>query len=294
MSEKKDEQLEKEDSKKYSIKNWLLLPNLSLFLFGLIIVAGFLIYSSVANSKLVLNELTEYMMEQVSEDISQSLATAEQLNQINHDMFKAGNLKIESQEEREVHFSNILNSYPRAAMTYIGLEDGSFYGARRNLDDKRFVIRNDDSTGGASYYYSIDELGIGKKLEEKHEDFDPRTRPWYKLAAEIGEPCYSPIYMHFVFQEPTITAASPVYDDEGQLVGVFGVNYLLSWLDNLLENLLLGENGIIYIVDQEDNLISSSIDMDIYRLEEDKSTLININKIDNEYISSAIIKTSFY
>ena len=251
MADKEEEQLEKEDSKKYSIKSWLLWPNLSLFLLGLIIVGGFLIYSSVTNSKLILNELSEHMIEHVNEDVSESLAIAEQLNQINHDMFKAGNLKIESQDEREVHFSNILKSYPRAAMSYIGLEDGSFYGARRNPDGKRFVIRNDNSTGGGSYYYSIDELGMGKKLEEKHEDFDPRTRPWYKLAVEIGQPCYSPVYMHFVFQEPTITAASPVYDDEGQLIGVFGVNYLLSWMDNLLDNLLIGENGLIYIVEQE-------------------------------------------
>jgi hypothetical protein len=90
--------------------------------------------------------------------------------------------------------------------------------------------------------------------------------------------------MHFVFQEPTITASCPVYNNHGELIGVFGVDYLLSWMNDFLKNLLIGDNGSIYIVDQDDNLISSSIDMDHFSIDNGQINLINTNEIENQYI----------
>lgn len=93
--------------------------------------------------------------------------------------------------------------------------------------------------------------------------------------------------MHFVFQEPTITASCPVYNNHGELIGVFGVDYLLSWMNDFLKNLLIGDNGSIYIVDQNGNLISSSIDMDHFSIDNGQINLINTNEIDNQYIQKS-------
>lgn len=99
------------NSTKHSIKSWLLFPYISILFTALVIVGGLLIYASISNSKLVLGELEEHMVEHVSYEIIESLAIAEQLNQINKDMFLAGNLKLDSQEIRETYFSNILKAY---------------------------------------------------------------------------------------------------------------------------------------------------------------------------------------
>lgn len=274
------------------IRKWLAMPSLVILIMALGIVGAFLIYSSIANSLLILNDIQAHMEEYVNEEITQRFAMAEQLNQINQDMFKGGILNIKSQKEREIYFSNMLKSYPDAAMSFIGLEDGSFYGARRNLGGENFIVRNDESTGGASFYYSTDELGAGTSLEEKFPDFDPRTRPWYTSAVKANKPTYSEVYMHFVFQEPTITASRPIYDDNNQIIGVFGVNYLLSWIDGLLDNLPIGSNGHIYITDDEGMLLSTTLDMKTYTADGDNLSLININQSDNEYIKKSISATS--
>lgn len=270
------------------IRRWLILPTLIILIMTLGIVGFFLVQSSIENSTLILNELQTHMEEHVNEVITQRFAMAEQLNQMNEDMFKGGILNIESQREREIYFSNILKSYPEAAMSFIGLTDGSFYGVRRNSNGETFIVRNSKATGGASLYYSTDKLGEGINLEEVFPNFDPRTRPWYISAVEAEKPTYSDIYMHFVFQEPTITSSRPIYDENNQLIGVFGVNYLLSWLDDLLANLLIGKNGKTYITDNEGMLLSTTLDMETYMSNEGVLSLINVNQSDNEYIQKSI------
>lgn len=275
--------------KKISIESWLTGNIILIMGLAILLIAGFLILSSLKNSKMVIKEVQAYMEDDVKNEIIKTLELAEQLNSTNYNMLKSGVLDIESRESREKYFTNIIRTYPDAAMSFIGLEDGRFYGARRNLDGEIYVARNDSTTDGGSFYYSIDEEGMAINLEEEHPDFDPRTRSWYRTAAEKGQASYSDIYIHFVFQEATITASSPIYDDSGHLVGVFGVNYLLSWVDGLLDKLLIGENGKIFITDANDMLLSTNIDLEDYRQnegmgQEDIVELINIHDIDNDYI----------
>ena len=58
------------------------------------------------------------------------------------------------------------------------------------------------------------------------EDFDPRTRPWYKLAvaARDGEVVCSEPYIFAATNSLGITMAVAVRDDSGKLLGVVGVN----------------------------------------------------------------------
>ncbi|HZJ58150.1 MAG TPA: diguanylate cyclase, partial [Clostridia bacterium] len=216
-------------------------------------------------------------------------AMAEQLNQINQDMLKGGILNIESQREREIYFANILKSYPDAAMSFIGLVDGSFYGAKRNLDGEIHVVRNNKSTDGASFYYSTNELGAGINLEERYPDFDPRTRPWYTSAIEANKATYSEVYMHFVFQEPTITASRPIYDENDEIIGVFGVNYLISWMNDLLSNLLIGKNGHVFVADSGGMLLATTLDIETYTADDDNLNLISIYESQNKFIEKSLM-----
>ncbi len=58
-------------------------------------------------------------------------------------------------------------------------------------------------------------------------------------------------------------------------------------MNDFLKNLLIGDNGSIYIVDQNGNLISSSIDMDHFSIDNGQINLINTNEIDNQYIQKS-------
>lgn len=278
----------KKTSNGIPIRRWLIIPAVIVLLLFFGVIGSFFIQSSLKNSLIILEDLQSHMEEHVNEEIIQRFEKVEKLNQINEDMLKGGILDIESQEEREIYFSNIFKSYPEIAMLYIGLTDGSFYGIRRNPDGERLIVRNNKSTNGASQYYSTNELGVGVRLEEEFPNFDPRTRPWYLSAVEEGKPTYSDVYMHFVFKEPTITSSRPIYDENNQLIGVFGANYLLTWMDEFLDELLIGKNGQIFITDDEDRVLASTLDMETYTVNSEQLELLNVNELNNQYIQESI------
>ncbi|MDZ7836868.1 MAG: cache domain-containing protein [Actinomycetota bacterium] len=86
-------------------------------------------------------------------------------------------------------------------------------------------MRNNAETGGNSWYYAVNEdMTAGQRVVEAGK-FDPRTRDWYKAAKENQKPVFSPIYKHFVMDDLTVSAAYPIYNQQGQLTGVLGHPY---------------------------------------------------------------------
>lgn len=143
-------------------------------------------------------------------------------------------------------------------MTFVGLSDGSFYGARRKTSGEIQVVRNNKDTSGDSWYYTVSEQGDARERQEVFKRFDPRARPWYQTAQLVGQPTFSAVYRHFVFLEPTITAAHPIFDAQGKMIGVFGVDYLLSWLGDMLRGIPVGASGQVFVTDAEGFIVAAS------------------------------------
>ncbi|OEF96565.1 ATP-binding protein [Desulfuribacillus alkaliarsenatis] len=231
----------------------------------------------------VIVELRETIFDLVDNELTSKLSEANRLNRTHSQSWYRGQLLLHEQTSRERYFVTALESLPNAAMTFIGLEDGQFYGARRMTTGEIEVVRNNQQTGQASEYYSISELGDGEELVARFENFDPRVRPWYMKAKESKGPVYSDIYSHFVFQEPTITASMPIYNND-ELVGVFGVDLLLTWLGETLRELPIGTNGCVFIVDQNGKVIATSTEDSIFRVVDNTSVLIKAAESNSEII----------
>ena len=60
--------------------------------------------------------------------------------------------------------------------------------------------------------------------------FDPRTRPWYTSTKQAGAPVWTDLYVDANTKKLTVTAAAPVRDAGGILVGVVGLDVLLETL----------------------------------------------------------------
>ena len=57
---------------------------------------------------------------------------------------------------------------------------------------------------------------------EVRKDYDPRMRPWYKKAVEVGGLVWSEIYLDFKDPRLNITLAQPIYDNLGKTAGSRG------------------------------------------------------------------------
>jgi len=87
----------------------------------------------------------------------------------------------------------------------------------------------------------------------KQDDYDPRTREWYKLAkqypnqAMVDDPSISFTTGNYVL---TISKMLP----DGQ--GAISVSYSMKELDKVVNNLHLGNKGYLYILDRNDLLMA--------------------------------------
>lgn len=270
------------------MRKWLTIPVILFLVITIGVIGCLLIQASFDNSRLMLSELHAQIQAQVSKELSEQLGRAMQLNQINHDSLEMGILDLDSTVIRERYFVAHIKSYPNVAMTYIALPDGSFYGARRTADGEIQAVRNNAATGGDSWYYSISGTGEGVQFAERYPDFDPREHPWYSKAVDIGAPTLTDVYSHSTLHGPTITASSPFYDEDGRLVGVFGVDYILSWLGDTLHSLPIGTSGRVFMTDSEGKLIAASFDTALYRLVDGTSQLISVRESESPLIQAAL------
>ncbi len=86
------------------------------------------------------------------------------------------------------------------------------------------------------------------------EGYDPRKRPWYKAAADLGKLTLTEPYIAASSNELNITAAAPRYMN-GQLVGVVGSDFSIQMLDQMLKDANLGDLGYLFITDRSGKVL---------------------------------------
>jgi HAMP domain-containing protein len=263
------------------------LPFMLQFLIATCLIGFLLLQGGQEAVGAVLKEMRTETLERVHEQLTRHIDEPLRLNQLNVDAWQAGLLNLSDPIKRERQFVNHLQAFPDAAMTFVGLSDGSFYGARRKTSGEVQVVRNNQQTSGASWYYNISEQGDGLEVQERFPNFDARTRPWYLAAEMTGKPIFSGVYRHFVFHEPTITAAYPIFNGDGRLVGVFGTDYLLSWLGNMLRNLSVGPSGQVFVVDSDGMIVAASVLMEPFEMEDGKNARIRAVDCKDPVLQSA-------
>ncbi|MGM0370137.1 MAG: methyl-accepting chemotaxis protein [Bacillota bacterium] len=88
------------------------------------------------------------------------------------------------------------------------------------------------------------------------DDFDSRTRPWYKQAKSKQELVWTDPYVDVNTNKPIITVAMPIYNQENKLLGILGGDFSLAILSDLVTNQATGEGSSAYIADQGGQLIA--------------------------------------
>ena len=263
-----------------SLKNQLIVPLVSAFLLSTFFITTLVLYHNNKIVEEILLQLRTEMLTLVKSNINNKINEAIQLNQINYFNFHSNVLSISDEKQRERYFYSLIKNFDDVAMTYIGLPSGEFYGARRNPDKSFNIVKNNLATNGDSEYYSVNEFGDRVEKVQTFKNFDPRKRPWYKTAIEKKRMSFSSIYSHFVFKEPTLTVSVPIYKNN-DLVGVLGVDFLMTWLNSILRRMPIGPNGQIFIIDENKNLVATTTGEEIFLLKNGKSENIKIENSKN-------------
>ena len=97
---------------------------------------------------------------------------------------------------------------------------------------------------------------------ERIYEFDPRTRPWYKKAADAQEPVISDLYSTIggagekSYQQ--IGASAPFYDAAGNFAGVVGLDYSNDDVYKFINRTQFTQNGLTFVLNEHGEIIFSS------------------------------------
>ncbi|MEM8495303.1 MAG: cache domain-containing protein, partial [Planctomycetota bacterium] len=122
----------------------------------------------------------------------------------------------------------------------------------------------DDLTNWQLHELKLNDEGVVEAEDEPTiSEYDPRTRPWYTMAAEAGYPLWGEPYVWMSNGESTqslgLPYMAPVYRDDGSLLGVVDVELGLADLSTFLARIKVGDSGLAYVMDRGGRLIAASV-----------------------------------
>lgn len=256
-----------------------------------LVAIGYIIFSSwktsVANIILKIEKATN---QEILKEIDHLIYLPNNLNTINYNLIENEIVDMNDPSERDAFLVNaIQSSNENIYSVSYGLENGDFYGARRNENNEIELYRSTDETHGHSYYYSVTEDMTEGDFVEDYGKFDPRARSWYFLTKKAGHSLYTPLYKHFVRDDLALTHTYPIFNDDGTLQGVLGARITLSSLHDFLKEIVKDRMATAYIVERKTgNLVATSLNNQPFQKQSDGTLKrTSINEIENNTIIEA-------
>jgi len=156
------------------------------------------------------------------------------------------------------YFWRQLQRYETMGVVYFGHTDGRFIAAQRLEDETFLFVKRELPPAPAEVFAATAEGEFGEKQGEINDFIDVRRRPWYIAALEADSMTWGDIFPLQVVPRIDLPASVPLRDDSQELLGVVGNNLTLEAISQFLQDLEIGENGRIYILERDGRLVASS------------------------------------
>ncbi len=238
------------------------------------VMVGYLYYS---NTQLALQTASKSMRRAAS-DVSLSIGnlfvpTARFIDNTAF-LIQSGNADLRKVDGLKFLFRQV-KALPQIQGMYVGFErDGAFYhvvkvppnmaalgpNKAKPLAGTRYALRMIDDTPGYmadSFIYLADwEEVIGQ--ERGPVSYDPRVRPWYKIAVENRHISVSDVYIFAGSRQPGITVSQAAIDGSGDIIATVGADISLQDLATYLDEKKIGQRGRTFILDGAGNIVVQS------------------------------------
>jgi PAS domain S-box-containing protein len=177
--------------------------------------------------------------------------------QMNTAAIASGNLDPEDFPNLERYLWNQTKLSDRITTIYYGDEQGKFLLLKREAEDLVYI--RDQSTAPNRQIYRLDSQGNRTELIQTAA-YDPRTRPWYKIAKQSGKATWSPIYVFTASPVLGITPVMPIYNETGNLQGVLAIDLTLSQISDFLKSIKISRSGQVFAIERSGEIVASSTD----------------------------------
>jgi len=171
---------------------------------------------------------------------------------------------------------------------YYGGEDGRFVGVYRIRNDTvQLFLRKPGAK--EREVYAVLKPGDRTKLL-RTDDYDPRVRPWYGIAAKQDKAVWSPIYNNFTKYYPTITLSKSMWRAGHKLAGVMATDITLRVLSDFLRGLTISKNGVAFVIDGKGHVVATSSDEVPFKMVNGKPALVMAGDMQSKLITESYAK----
>ncbi|MGD1861624.1 MAG: TIR domain-containing protein [Leptolyngbyaceae cyanobacterium] len=261
-----DQNLQREAQRR-RLKGWLQTGTAITVLLGMGISGAL----SLRNGQRAVNDVASQLRRELSgrieDNIIQQIRLPNLINQINADAVRRGELTTQSLASENYLWQQMQYLDAVSWMYYASAADGSLVGISRTPEGNLQAAINDTTSDFSRYYYDLDNQGQRAALDRVNQvAYDARARTWFLAAVEADEPIWTNPYIDSGRGELNFSAATPVYDADGDLLGVTALDYSFNDLSTFLETLEIGKTGEAFIMDSAGFLIATSTGEALYRV----------------------------
>ena len=240
-------------------------------------ILGIALFSYESNRRgasVLSDDLLRSWEKRIGTEVATYLAPAPKMAQFAHQTLAGGRFGSDNVERAGQFGRNVLQTYEQIASFYLADGNGQFLMVLRNAeggtDTKLITI----ASNGTRQVRLTRRDALGQVVDERElqDEFDPRTRPWYRGAVNARGLYWTDVYVFFTERAPGVTTALPHVSDDGSIPAVYGIDITLAALSRFLEDIEIGTTGRAMIIDADGRLIASPEPGQILR--DDGGTLV--------------------
>ncbi|MDB5045827.1 MAG: hypothetical protein JWQ08_1877 [Deinococcus sp.] len=202
-------------------------------------------------------ENLQHLIRVTGDGVRSYLQSAVQMVRINAALIEGGQINSYDSGAVSIAYGTMLDAIPQLDAALLGQSDGRFVLVRRE-DKGRYIKIIDQLPQRQTTVTTLNAAGRVTSQTMPDDAYDPRTRPWYKLATrQMGQTIWTNPYVFTSSQLPGVTVASAQQGLDGRAL-VVGVDVQLSGLARMLENMQLTPRGRAFITDANGHAIAAS------------------------------------
>lgn len=262
---------------------------------GLLVATVLIIVSySYHQNKGVILESGHDLMNQISANVIEKttnfLLPASLVVEISARLTKMGVLSCTDHQQLELYTAGILKSFPQICMLFLGDEQGNYLRSWQMPDGKieTRLIQRQLSVPTDIIKHCDPECKVIRTETFSELEYDPRNRPWYQGVKKNKSSFWTDLYILFRNKKPAVTAAYPLMDNQGNLLGVWGTDIELHEMSHFLKSLRIGNNGVAFIINQKNEVVAYPEGSRITKKENGKLRPVSVEELGEDSLTAAI------
>ncbi|NEQ42922.1 MAG: HAMP domain-containing protein [Leptolyngbya sp. SIOISBB] len=228
----------------------------------IVLAVGLTGWLSLRNGRIAVHQLALELRQETADHVSQyiedQLQTAQQINQANVAAIELGLLPLDDFDRMGQFFWRQMQIYDVGYINFAN-EAGEFIGVERTADNQLLINETRASALDQMTVYETDSQGDRTQGTVLSAPEPVTAEGWYADAAVAGQPVWSDLYPWD--DQPdvlSLSASYPLYDTQQQLLGVIGVDLLVSQMNDFLQTLTQTDGKTIFVMEPDGTLVASS------------------------------------